>query len=79
MLQRLALLHALQRAAILTNEKFRGVRVVLGAGSLKLISSNAEQEEAQEELDIDYSGDALDIGFNVTYLLDVLNNVAGDT
>jgi DNA polymerase-3 subunit beta len=72
------LLQSLQRAAILTNEKFRGVRLVLSAGSLKLISSNAEQEEAQEELEVDYTGDALDIGFNVTYLLDVLNNVSAD-
>ena len=68
---------ALQRAAILSNEKFRGVRWVLGDGSLKIISSNAEQEEAQEELDVDYAGEALDIGFNVNYLLDVLNNVPG--
>jgi DNA polymerase III subunit beta len=69
---------ALQRAAILSNEKFRGVRWVLGDGSLKIVSSNAEQEEAQEELDVKYSGDGLDIGFNVNYLLDVLNNVSGD-
>jgi DNA polymerase-3 subunit beta len=74
-LSRDTLLHSLLRAAILTNEKFRGVRLVLAAGSLKIISSNAEQEEAQEEIEIDYSGDALDVGFNVTYLLDVLNNV----
>ncbi|HEX5767378.1 MAG TPA: DNA polymerase III subunit beta [Burkholderiales bacterium] len=69
---------ALQRAAILSNEKFRGVRWVLAEGSLKIVSSNAEQEEAQEELDVNYSGDALDIGFNVNYLLDVLNNVSGE-
>jgi len=68
---------ALQRAAILSNEKFRGVRWVLGEGSLKIVSSNAEQEEAHEELEVTYSGDALDIGFNVNYLLDVLNNVPG--
>ncbi len=68
---------ALSRAAILSNEKFRGVRWVLGAGSLKIVSSNAEQEEAQEELEVQYAGDALDIGFNVNYLLDVLNNVPG--
>ena len=74
-LERDALLHSLQRAAILTNEKFRGVRLVLADGSLKIISSNAEQEEAQEEIEIEYSGDTLDVGFNVTYLLDVLNNV----
>jgi DNA polymerase-3 subunit beta len=68
---------ALARAAILSNEKFRGVRWVLAEGSLKIVSSNAEQEEAQEELEVQYAGDALDIGFNVTYLLDVLNNVPG--
>ena len=68
---------ALQRAAILSNEKFRGVRWVLTEGSLKIVSSNADQEEAQEELEVKYSGDALDIGFNVNYLLDVLNNVPG--
>ncbi|HZQ72777.1 MAG TPA: DNA polymerase III subunit beta [Burkholderiales bacterium] len=72
-----ALRQALQRAAILSNEKFRGVRWVLADGSLKIVSSNAEQEEANEELEVDYKGDALDIGFNVNYLLDVLNNVAG--
>ena len=69
---------ALLRAAILSNEKFRGVRWVLGDGSLKIVSSNAEQEEAHEELEVKYSGDALDIGFNVNYLLDVLNNVSGE-
>ena len=74
-LSRDLLLHSLLRAAILTNDKFRGVRLVLAAGSLKIISSNAEQEEAQEEIEIDYNNDALDVGFNVTYLLDVLNNV----
>ena len=79
MLQRSTFLPSLQRAAILTNEKFKGVRVVLSAGTLKLISSNAEQEEAVEELEVDYDGDGLDIGFNVSYLLDVLNNVGGDT
>ncbi len=72
------LLHSLQRVAILTNEKFRGVRLVLSAGSLKILSTNAEQEDAQEELEIDYQGEGLDIGFNVTYLLDVLNNLSTD-
>jgi DNA polymerase III subunit beta len=69
---------ALLRAAILSNEKFRGVRWVLADGSLKIVSSNAEQEEANEELEVNYSGDSLDIGFNVNYLLDVLNNVPGN-
>ena len=75
--EREPLRQALSRAAILSNEKFRGVRWVLSDGSLKIISSNADQEEAQEELEVSYSGDALDIGFNVNYLLDVLNNVPG--
>jgi DNA polymerase-3 subunit beta len=73
------LLSALQRAAILTNEKFRGVRMVLEDGLLKIASTNAEQEEALDELEIEYQGDKLDIGFNVTYLLDVLNNLSSET
>lgn len=72
------LVQAMQRAAILTNEKFRGVRVVLGENSLRLIAANAEQEEAQEEIEVQYAGDAIDVGFNVGYLLDVLNNVHAD-
>ena len=76
--QRTALLSCLQRAAILTNDKFRGLRVVLESGGMKIISSNSEQEEAQEELEVDYAGDALELGFNVTYLLDVLNNLSVD-
>lgn len=74
-LARQTLMQAMNRAAILTNEKFRGIRVVLGENSLKLMAANAEQEEAQEEIEVDYSGDAIDVGFNVGYLLDVLNNV----
>ena len=77
-LERATLLSALQRAAILSNEKFRGVRLVLGEGQLRIICTNSEQEEAEEELPIAYTGDALDIGFNITYLLDVLSNVAAD-
>ncbi len=77
--ERQPLLSALQRAAILTNEKFRGVRMVLEDGILKIVSTNAEQEEALDELEIDYQGDKLDIGFNVTYLLDVLNNLSSET
>jgi len=74
-LDRIALLQALQRAAILTSDKFRGVRWVLGDGSLKISCNNTEQEEAQEELDVPYKGETLDIGFNVGYLVDVLNNL----
>ena len=75
---RTELLAALQRAAILSNEKFRGVRLVLGNDQLKIICTNSEQEEAEEELEIAYKGDALDVGFNITYLLDVLQNMAMD-
>jgi DNA polymerase-3 subunit beta len=53
--------------------------MVLGKDSLRLISSNSEQEEAEEELEISYSGDPLDIGFNVTYMIDVLTNVSSDS
>jgi DNA polymerase-3 subunit beta len=70
------LLHSLQRAAILSNEKFRGVRWLLTAGSLRISCTNTDQEEAQEEMEVDYSGEPLDVGFNITYLLDVLNNVS---
>ena len=74
-LGRVPLLGCLQRAAILTSEKFKGVRVNIEPGVLRIASSNAEQEEAKEELEVDYAGDAIDIGFNVTYLIDVLSNV----
>ncbi|HEX7270942.1 MAG TPA: DNA polymerase III subunit beta [Casimicrobiaceae bacterium] len=77
-LSRSELLQALQRAAILSNEKFRGVRLVLASGQLKIICTNSEQEEAEEELEVDYRGEGLDIGFNITYLLDVLQNVTTD-
>ena len=73
-LGRAPLLASLQRAAILTSEKFKGVRVNIEPGLLRIASSNAEQEEAKEELEVDYSGDAIEIGFNVTYLIDVLAN-----
>ncbi len=76
---RLTVLTAMQRASILSNEKYRGIRMVLSKNNLKLISTNTEQEEAEEELEIDYAKDALDIGFNVTYLIDVLNNVGDET
>src|SRR6266704_7176533 len=64
-LARTVLLQALQRAAILSNEKFRGVRLVLGSDQLKIICTNSEQEEAEEELEVGYKGEALDIGFNI--------------
>ena len=77
-LGRAALLSSLQRAAILTSEKFKGVRVNLEPGTLRIASSNAEQEEAKEELEVDYAGDPIEIGFNVTYLMDALANINHD-
>jgi DNA polymerase-3 subunit beta len=76
---RLLFLETLQRASILSNEKFRGVRLILTAKNLRIVCSNSEQEEAQEELEVKYEGEALDIGFNITYLLDVLNNLTNET
>jgi len=73
------LLRALQRTAIMTSDKFKGVRCVLSPGSMKISSTNADQEEAVEEIEIDYGGDSVDIGFNVSYLLDVLNNLKTDS
>jgi DNA polymerase-3 subunit beta len=78
-LDRVTLLSALQRAAILSNETFRGVRLVLADGQLRIICTNSEQEEAEEELPVEYAGETLDIGFNITYLLDVLSNIGADT
>ncbi|MDR0933523.1 MAG: DNA polymerase III subunit beta [Burkholderiaceae bacterium] len=78
-LQRESLQRALQRAAIMTSDKFKGIRCIVEGGSLKISSTNTDQEEAIEELEIDYGGDSIDIGFNVTYLLDVLGNQKGDS
>ena len=72
------LLRSLQRAAIMTSDKFKGVRCIVTPGSMKVSSTNADQEEAVEEIEIDYGGDSVDIGFNVTYLLDVLNNLKAE-
>ncbi len=77
-LGRTALLTTLQRTAILTSDKFKGVRLNLEPGLLRVAANNAEQEEAVDELDIDYGGDDIEIGFNVTYLIDVLSNMEQD-
>lgn len=63
---------AFSRTAILSNEKYRGIRLQLESGLLKIQANNPEQEEAEEEVAVDYSGGSLEIGFNVSYLLDVL-------
>jgi DNA polymerase-3 subunit beta len=77
-LGRATLLASLQRTAILTSEKFKGVRLNIEPGTLRVASNNAEQEEAVDELDIDYGGEAIEIGFNVTYLIDALANMNQD-
>jgi DNA polymerase III subunit beta len=74
-LGRQPLLASLQRAAILTSEKFKGVRLNIEPGALRIASSNAEQEEAKEEIEIDYEGPSIEVGFNVTYLMDALGNI----
>jgi DNA polymerase-3 subunit beta len=63
---------ALVRASILSNEKYRGVRFVIEDGSLRIQSNNPEQEEAQEELTVEFAGDNVEIGFNASYMLDAL-------
>ena len=68
-----ALRAALQRAAILSNEKYRGVKLEISPGQLRIIANNPESEEAQEELEAETKIDNLSIGFNVTYLLDALS------
>ena len=77
-LGRAPLLASLQRTAIMTSDKFKGVRLSMEPGLLRVASTNAEQEEAVDELDIDYSGDSIDIGFNVTYLIDALASMGQD-
>jgi len=78
-LDRATLARSLNRAAILSNDKIRGVRLVFTKNALSIICTNNEQEEAEEGLAIDYDGDPLDIGFNISYLLDVLAHVEADT
>jgi DNA polymerase-3 subunit beta len=77
--EREAIRAALQRTAILSNEKYRGVRVSLAKNTIKLQAHNPEQEEAQDEVEIDYPGEEMEIGFNVTYLLDALSAVDTET
>ncbi len=79
LIERQALQQALARAAILANEKFRGVRLAIEAGRLRIQCNNSEQEEAEEELEIAYGGSGLEIGFNITYLQDVLAALHVDT
>jgi DNA polymerase-3 subunit beta len=69
---------ALQRTAILSNEKYRGIRLVLKSDLLTLQAHNPEQEEAEDQIEVDYKGDELEVGFNVNYLLDALAAIDTD-
>ena len=69
---------ALQRAAILSNEKYRGVRLDLQSGLVRVVAHNPQQEEAVEELEAEHDFDDLKVGFNVNYLLDALGSIDGD-
>lgn len=75
---RLMLREALGRAAILSNEKYRGVRLQLSTNRLKVLAHNPEQEEAEDEIEVQYQGTELEIGFNVTYLLEALSALEGE-
>ncbi|CAA0116666.1 Beta sliding clamp [BD1-7 clade bacterium] len=76
---RIALKEAFSRAAILSNEKYRGVRLLLAEGALTIQANNPEQEEAEDTVAVEYMGDGLEIGFNVNYLLDALSVLSGES
>ena len=78
-LDRLQFKNTLQRVSILSNEKFKGIKVSLTRDLMLIESQNPEQEIATEEIDINYSGTEFDIGFNVTYLLDAITHLKGET
>jgi DNA polymerase-3 subunit beta len=73
-----ALRHALQRAAILSNEKYRGVRLQFSKDRIRIQANNPDQEEAEDEVEIEYNGQDMEIGFNVNYLLEALAAVEND-
>ena len=70
-----AVRQALYRASILSNEKYRGVRIILSQGELKILANNPEQEEAEEIVPVSYDSESLEMGFNVSYLIDVLSTL----
>jgi len=77
-IRRQTLRQALNRAAILSNEKYRGIRFELAEGRLGIQANNPEQETAEEEIEVDYKGESLEAGFNVSYLLDPLAALDGE-
>jgi DNA polymerase-3 subunit beta len=76
--EREAFIRALQRAAILSNEKYRGVRIESDDGTVRIIAHNPQQEEATEEIEAEHNYDGLVVGFNVNYLLDALGAIDGE-
>ena len=76
--EREILKQSMSRIAILSNEKYRGIRLALSSGNLAIQANNPDQEEAEEELPVEYDEADLEIGFNVTYLIDVLNVLDSD-
>ncbi|MCL4171186.1 UNVERIFIED_CONTAM: hypothetical protein GTU68_040274, partial [Idotea baltica] len=77
-LDRMVFRDTLARVAILSNEKFRGIRLRLNDGLMTLMSNNPEQESAEEEIDINYSDELFEIGFNVSYVLEAVNHLEGE-
>jgi len=67
--------NSLSRASILSNEKYRGVRVVFNKNTLRILAHNPDKEEAEEEVSVEYSGEEMEIGFNVSYLIDALSTI----
>ncbi len=76
---KLALRQCLIRASVLSNEKYRGIRIEIKDNKLKAVAINPEHEEAEDELAVEFSGDKLKIGFNVSYLVDAINAISDDT
>ncbi|HAN29783.1 MAG TPA: DNA polymerase III subunit beta, partial [Haliea salexigens] len=74
----LELRQAFTRTAILSNEKYRGVRLKVAPDVIEIVANNPEQEQAEEQVSVDYQGDSVEIGFNVSYLLDVLGVLSGE-
>ena len=74
-----ALKQSLTRASILSNEKYRGVRLILKPGSIVALAHNPEQEEAEETIEVEYAGGEMEIGFNVNYLIDAINAIKTET
>lgn len=77
-MNRAQFLSALQRASILSNDKIRGVRLMFTADTLAITCNNNEQEEAEENMPIEYAREAMDIAFNIAYLLDALNHLSNE-